>query len=80
MVVSNSSVLIALSAIQKLELLKEIFNKIYIPEAVWNEVVVQGEGEPGSKEVKNAGWIESKKIKNVNLVSAFDETLDKGEA
>ena len=79
-VVSNSSVLIALSTIQKLDLLKENFKKVYIPEAVWNEVVVRGEGEPGCQEVKNAGWIETKKIKNVNLVSAFDESLDKGEA
>ena len=47
MVVSNSSPLIALAAIGRLELLKSLFGEIVIPQAVVEEVVVQGQGEPG---------------------------------
>ena len=61
-VVANSSVLIALSSIQKLSLLSDNFKKIYIPEAVWVEVVNKGIGKPGYLEIKDAKWIEVKKI------------------
>lgn len=57
-VVSNSSVLIALSSIQRLALLSDNFDKVYIPEAVWDEVVNNGIGKPGYAEIKDANWIE----------------------
>ena len=40
-VISNSSPLIALSRIRKLEILKRLFGRIYIPGIVYEEVVVQ---------------------------------------
>ena len=56
-VVSNSSPLIALATISSLPLLKTLFQQIAIPQAVYNEVVVYGAGEPGSTEVAEAQWI-----------------------
>ncbi|MBC8185174.1 DUF3368 domain-containing protein [candidate division KSB1 bacterium] len=79
-VVSNSSVLISLSSINRLELLKDKFGEIQIPQAVWTEVVVAGEGEPGSIEVKNADWIEIVNVSDKNLVVALNEILDLGES
>jgi len=38
-VVSNSSPLIALSKINKLHILKDMFNEVLIPKSVWIEVV-----------------------------------------
>lgn len=46
-VISNSSCLIALSRIDKLELLRDLFGKIYIPSAVFNEVITLGLDKPG---------------------------------
>ncbi len=40
-VISNSSPLIALSRIQQLSILKHLFKKIYIPESVFQEAVLQ---------------------------------------
>jgi len=80
MVVSNSSVLIALSAIKQLHLLQKMFNRVMVPDAVWQEVVVEGEGEPGALVVKEASWIETRKIKNTLLSHALQESLDQGEA
>lgn len=40
--VSNSTPIIALSKIEKLHLLKDYFKEIYIPEAVYEEVVIRG--------------------------------------
>lgn len=50
--VSNSSVLIALCSIGQLELLNQKFpDGILLPQAVWQEVVTTGAGQPGAEEV-----------------------------
>jgi len=41
-IISDSSPLMALSAIGKLHLLKEEFGGIIVPDAVWTEVTVDG--------------------------------------
>lgn len=49
-VICNSSVLIALSSIRRLELLEQRFPEgVIIPDAVWREVVETGHGRPGAK-------------------------------
>ena len=55
-VVTNSTPLITLSKIDRLELLREVYRSIYIPEEVYTEVVVNGVGKPGA-EVASANWI-----------------------
>jgi len=55
-VVSNASPLINLSRIGKIDLLHSLFGNIMIPVAVWNEVVVEGEGLPGAANVKSS-WV-----------------------
>jgi predicted nucleic acid-binding protein len=39
-VIANSTPLIALAEVEKLELLRELFEQIIIPESVYHEVVV----------------------------------------
>jgi hypothetical protein len=46
--VSNSTPLIALAKINRLDLLKDYFGKIYIPEEVYDEVVRRGGDLAGS--------------------------------
>ncbi len=48
-VVSDSTILIGLVKIGKLDLLKEIFFKVYIPEEVFKEVVERAKENPGLK-------------------------------
>ncbi len=78
--VANSSVLISLSSINLLTLLNEKFEKIYIPHAVWSEVVEGGRGEPGADDVKNSKKIEVLNVKDTNFITALNETLDRGES
>jgi len=57
--VSNSSPLIHLSAIGRLHLLQR-FSLVFIPPAVWREVVDEGGNRPGTGEVRRAreeGWL-----------------------
>ena len=57
-VVSNSSPLIALARIGKLQLLATFYERVLIPVEVQHEVTVAGSGLPGAEEVRKAKWIE----------------------
>jgi len=52
--ISDSSTLIHLAGIERLELLKESYEKILITPEVWKEVVEEGKERPGAREVKEA--------------------------
>lgn len=79
--VANSSVLISLSTIGRLNLLKEKFPQgILVPKAVWDEVVIEGKGQPGAKEVTLAKWINVQEVTDRALVSLLSGEMDAGEA
>ena len=79
-VVSDSTILIGLAKIGKLDLLKKIFSRVFIPEEVFKEVVKRGKGKPGSKVIKEAAWIEVKPVKDKIQVAFLLGSLEKGEA
>lgn len=79
-VVSNASPLINMACIGKLNLLRQLYGELFIPEAVWNEVVVEGIGQPGSDEIKSATWIKTQAVNDISLVRALRQELDAGEA
>ncbi len=58
--VSDSSTLIHLAGIGRLDLLRHFFGEIFIPQAVFREVVVEGGDRPAARIVGaavNEGWI-----------------------
>ena len=79
-VISNSGPLIALATIGKLDLWAALFGKVIIPKAVYNEVVVYGEGESGSREVGEAEWIGTLEVKDRLAIELLLETLGAGES
>ena len=77
LVVSDSTVLIALSSLGVLEILKNLYGRIIIPEAVYKELV-RGEGKPGS-EIGSIDWIDVRTLApQFKKYLEFD--LDEGEA
>lgn len=70
-IVSDASPLILLARVGLLSLLKELFQEITIPEEVYQEVVVEGEGRPGSQEIKEASWIKVERVRDPELIEAF---------
>jgi len=79
-VISDSTVFIGLAKIEKLSLLRKIFQKVYVPEAVYNEVVEKGGKKPGAKEVRESLWIIKKKVYDDIQVNLLMVSLEKGEA
>jgi len=61
-------------------LLPRLYGELLIPQAVWNEVVVKGVGQPGAEEIKSAVWIKTVAVANDELVLALQRDLDSGEA
>jgi len=82
-VVSNSSVLIGLAMIERFGLLKKLYGTIFIPEAIYQEIVVEGKGRFGCDELYKAikdEWIKKEKTKDSIAVLSLLEYLHKGEA
>ncbi len=79
-VVSNASPLINLARIGQLALLPRLFGRLLLPQAVWQEVVEDGRGQPGAEEIRRAVWIERATVSNQQLVHSLRQDLDSGEA
>ena len=79
-VVADASVLISLSSIQRLELLHERFpDGVFIPSDVWKEVVEQGGGRPGAREVAESEWISIQDYTEEGIANLLQVELDDGE-
>jgi len=72
-VISNSSPLIVLTKINRIDLLNHLFTSVYISEEVYREVYkIKKEHCPK--------WIKIVKVKDRMAVDALDAVVDKGEA
>lgn len=83
-VISNASPLIYLAKLGKIQLLKELFDEVSIPDEVYQEVVVRGkdEGYSDSFVVERGvdeGWIKSEKRETDDELTEFAPEVDKGE-
>ena len=79
-VIINTSPLISLSIIEKLDILPALFEEIYIPMAVFQEAVILGKGKYGSVDIENAIWLKKTEITNTHLRDSIALSLDYGES
>ncbi len=75
-IVSNTTPIISLSSIGMVEILKDIFNEIIIPQAVYNEI--KSKESYGYKEV-DYNFIKVKSVKGELYKNLFLSQLDLGE-
>ena len=79
-VVSDTTPLIGLASIGRLDLLRELFEEVYIPQAVFDEAVTHGRQESkAKKEVSSAKWIHIVKVKDRLAVNVLLDEMDLGE-
>lgn len=57
-VVSNTSPLSNLAAIGRLEILQQLYGRILIPPAVYQEIIDSGETDPATLAIQTLDWIE----------------------
>lgn len=79
-VVSNTSPVINLAVVNHLNLLQKLYSKVVIPQAVYDEIVIEGAGQAGAEEVEQSEWIEVRPVANRPLVKSLESDLDIGEA
>lgn len=79
-VVSDTTPLIGLASIGRLDLLFEIFGEVYIPQAVYDETVTRGREEGIAKQaVTSAQWIHVVEVKDRLAVDVLLDEMDLGE-
>jgi uncharacterized protein len=79
-VVSDASPLIALARIGRLELLREMFGTLLLPDSVWNEVTNAGSERAGSASILRADWIKRRSVSDSALVARLRRDLGAGES
>ena len=82
LVISNTSPILNLAIIGRLDLLRRQFGEILIPQAVFEELRTD-ENLPGSQSMREAvrkGWIRVQTVIGQPLVQVLRRELDKGEA
>jgi hypothetical protein len=77
-VVSNTTPIISLLKIGKLEILKDLYDEIYIPQEVFNEIEA-GKHKKYYLNLLTFEWIKIEQIQDRKSISYFLD-LDKGEA
>lgn len=81
-VVSDTSAITNLAAINQIRLLPLLYQKVVIPEAVYRELVDIKPPVPGSAEVQSATWLEVKLVINHEVTERLQNEikLDLGES
>lgn len=79
MMVADTGPLIAFARTAQLDLLRRVVGTLYIPEAVYDEMVRPGRERPGAAEMIHGGWILRHPIRNAAALTQLPPTLHRGE-
>lgn len=81
-VISDTSVITNLTAIQQLHLLPQLYERVVIPSAVYRELAEIEPPVPGTLEVRSAAWIEVRQVVDRLAVERLQNEvrLDPGES
>jgi len=79
-VVSNTSPIFYLSTIGQLDLLRQLYNEVVIPTAVFNEITNVGNTDASASIVPTLSWVKTQSATDQALVNRLRTELDSGEA
>jgi predicted nucleic acid-binding protein len=77
--VADSTPIIALALVEKLDLLQHLYHQVVIPPAVQREVLAGGRDAPGSAELRRATWLRVISLQDPRRAEVLSD-LDRGEA
>jgi len=79
-VVANSTPIILLEKAGQLGLLERLYSKVFIPEAVFTEVITDGELRRGSHDfISDNQWVEIAQVRSAEAKMLFSTNLHEGE-
>lgn len=81
-VISDTSAITNLAAVQHLQLLPQLYTQVIIPEAVYRELTDINPPVPGTLEVQDAPWLEVRQVINSQVIEQLqgEARLDLGES
>jgi predicted nucleic acid-binding protein len=77
--VINATPLIALALLDRLDLLRQMFDEIIVPLGVYQEVVLQGAGKPGASALAATSWLNVVSVGTSVSIEPLLLGLDAGE-
>ncbi|MCD4820450.1 MAG: DUF3368 domain-containing protein [Candidatus Cloacimonetes bacterium] len=77
-IVADSSPLLSFAILDKLDIIEQIFDKLYVPTAVFNELTLLN--KPYSNKLKDFLTNKVISVKNIDLVKVLSNEIDLGEA
>lgn len=77
-IISNSSPIIHLAKIDQLDLLRDFFGELLIPEAVYEECIPKARDVVAR--IKQVSWLRVLPVTNQHLVKLLNSEIDRGEA
>src|SRR5690554_1473945 len=78
-IVSDSGPILSFARADQFNLLRAVVQELIVPQAVWDEIVVQGRRRPASRSVETANWIRLQQLSNPETAERLSERLHRGE-
>lgn len=79
-VVSDTSPITNLAAVGLLDILHQLYDRVIIPQAVYDEMASLNYSVPGALEVQTLSWIDSQPVSDLTRSIELQNQLDIGEA
>jgi uncharacterized protein len=79
-IISDTSPINNLAAINQLHLLHQLYGTVLIPEAVFRELTDPSFPVAGATEVQTLDWIQTRAVSDRTIIEALSNELDIGEA
>lgn len=80
LIISDASPIICFIKIDRLTILHQLFGRLIIPPAVWNEINQLSELGYDLNLFRNSDWIEIRDAQNHAMVEKLRQSLDRGES
>jgi uncharacterized protein len=77
--VADSGPIISYARADRLELLRRVVDEVWIPEAVYHELVTKAVGRPGAEETSRGAWIKRQLITDHAAARILPSNLGEGE-
>ena len=77
--VSNSGPILSFARANRLDVLNAVVEELFIPEAVYDDIVIAGQGKAGAREVAGAAWIRRTHLTDTSSADRLSPRLHAGE-